>query len=482
MSQLSAIPEDLRERVGKLYEELTLAKCHSSVVEHLTKEINENWMVACSGGADSILALLITFAAFPSARKNLTVLHLNHQLRGAESDQDSQFVRGIANSLKLSFHSRSAEYSIKSDEGTLRKERIDFFCEAMEKFDGRILIQGHNLDDVAETFLWRIPRGVGLEGLVAPRPIQVHKEFTFVRPLLDLPRHEIRKLLKNYAIPWRDDESNDSNQYLRNRLRKNTLLKWKSDSDRNLLDGVVRTRELIEEQELALGEWAIKAYHECLEGKKLIARKMLQNPRAINRKIITYWLSNDLAQESVRQRNIDHMLNHLSCEGGFKIQISSNLAVQLSKGVFEQCAFVVSSRSWGTLNLVYGAHIYLPAGFSLKAEFIKLDPELRCKILSGIINQDSNAYISKISQVDGLLFRQRNKGDKFTPMGATGSKKVKDSMIDKHWKQSRKNNTPIVTNSENEILWIPGFPPSKFACISGEEEEVIRLTYNKSET
>jgi tRNA(Ile)-lysidine synthase len=87
-----------------------------------------------------------------------------------------------------------------------------------------------------------------------------------------------------------------------------------------------------------------------------------------------------------------------------------------------------------------------------------------------------------MSQVDGLLFRQRNKGDKFTPMGATGSKKVKDSMIDKHWKQSRKNNTPIVTNSENEILWIPGFPPSRFACISGEEEEVIRLTYNKSET
>ena len=294
MSQLSAIPQDLRERVGKLCKDLTLAECHSSVVERLNEEINENWMVACSGGADSMLALLIIFAAFPRARKNLTVLHFNHLLRGEESARDNQFVQDIANSLELNFYSKSAQYSIKTDEGTLREQRRDFFCETMEKFNARVLIQGHNLDDIAETFLWRIPRGVGLEGLVAPRPIQVNKEFTFVRPLLHLSRHEIRKRLRDHAIPWKEDESNESDQYLRNRIRKNTLSKWKNDSDRNLLDGVLRTRELIDEQELALREWTKKAYTECSDEKNLLVSKMLQNPRAINRKIITHWLSKNL--------------------------------------------------------------------------------------------------------------------------------------------------------------------------------------------
>ena len=482
MSQLSAIPQDLRERVGKLYKDLTLAECHSSVVEHLNEEINENWMVACSGGADSMLALLIIFAAFPRARKNLTVLHFNHLLRGEESARDNQFVKDIANSLELNFYSKSAQYSIKTDEGTLREQRRDFFCETMEKFNARVLIQGHNLDDIAETFLWRIPRGVGLEGLVAPRPIQVNKEFTFVRPLLHLSRHEIRKRLRDHAIPWKEDESNESDQYLRNRLRKNTLSKWKNDSDRNLLDGVLRTRELIDEQELALREWTKKAYTECSDEKNLLVSKMLQNPRAINRKIITHWLSKNLEQKSVRQNNIDHILNHLSCEADFKMQISLDLSVELSKGVLKQCTPADSSKCWGRLHLVCGVKIYLPSGFCLKAEFIKVDQRLKDRILSGMINQDSNAYISTISPMSGLLFRQREKGDRFHSMGSNGSKKVKDSMIDKHWGQSRKNNTPIVTNSRNEILWIPGFPPSKFACISGEEEEVIRLTYNKSET
>ena len=481
MTVLSAVPQDFFERVSKLHEELTLAKCDFLAVEHLNEAINENWMVACSGGADSILALLITFAAFPSARKNLTVLHYNHLLRGRESDQDNEFVRGIANLLKVNFHSKSNQCPIKTDEGTLREQRRDFFCDSMRKFNGRVLIQGHNLDDIAETFLWRIPRGVGVEGLVAPRPIQIHKGFTFVRPLITLPRLEIRKLLKKHMIPWRKDKSNENDQYLRNRLRKNTLLEWKRDSDRNLLNGVQRTRELIDEQDTALNEWAEKSYMECSRGKKLLVSKILQNPRAINRKIITFWLTKNLRQKSIRQCNVDYILNHLNCKDDFKVQISASLSIERSKGFLKQFDCSLLKKNWGTLSLVCDARIYLPTGFMLYAELIKVNSELKDQILSGMINQDFHAYIRTLSQLDGLLFRQRKKGDVFHRMGSKGSKKVKDCMIDKHWEQSKKINTPIITNRLNEILWIPGFPPSESACISGREQEVIRLTYRKSE-
>lgn len=252
MSKIPSIPHDLEEKSHNLLKNCSVDIWHRSAAKLLNESQECNWAIACSGGADSIFALLLVYGAFPENRSNLSVFHYNHRLRGEESDIDQNFVKEISNHLNLKFITKNSSRISKKDEATLRNQRLRFFSNSMIKTSSKILIQGHNLDDIAETMLWRMPRGVGVEGLSAPRPSHSFENFHFVRPFLSFPRDVIRENLKTAGIPWREDVSNKKTQYLRNRLRMNTLVSWKKDSDRDLLNGVGKTRELIQEQDDAL--------------------------------------------------------------------------------------------------------------------------------------------------------------------------------------------------------------------------------------
>ena len=122
----------------------------------------------------------------------------------------------------------------------------------------------------------------------------------------------------------------------------------------------------------------------------------------------------------------------------------------------------------------------MPNGHFVKSEKIHLLPNLKHEILSGKINQNENAFIKYDASKLRLILRLRRDGDKFHPMGANGKRKLKDCMIDKKWDQTKKNSTPVITDSKNEILWIPGFPPANSSSISAADDRVIRLTYTKT--
>ena len=219
----------IQQKAIELYKTYPKSDWHPGLVSLLKNNEHQNWGIACSGGADSVFLLLLIFAAYPQLREKITVLHYNHRLRGADSFTDQTFVKELSFLLNLKFKTKIGPVKMPSDEGSLRNHRRSFFTDSIAALGGTILLQGHNLDDIAETLLWRIPRGVGVEGLCSPRPIEKFKEFWFVRPLLNQTRGEIRQKLKKFKIQWREDKSNESGIYLRNRLRKNTLVKWKAD-------------------------------------------------------------------------------------------------------------------------------------------------------------------------------------------------------------------------------------------------------------
>ena len=126
------------------------------------------------------------------------------------------------------------------------------------------LIQGHQKDDIAESFLWRLSRGASPHGLCSPQPVTIHGSFKFLRPFLSFSRKEIRENLKNLQIPWREDETNQSDKFLRNRIRKKVLTSWKSEVDRDLLKGVERSRDLIEEQNEAVEIWISQTFDKVI--------------------------------------------------------------------------------------------------------------------------------------------------------------------------------------------------------------------------
>ena len=482
MSSLASIPQDLTEKAVQLSNSCPFEKWHPRVANLLQSKEGEKWMIACSGGADSLFCLLVIWGAYPELRKNLTVLHFNHKLRGTESDKDENFVKDTADALSIRFVSESQVESKKSDEASLRDHRREFFCKAMAQLNGGILLQGHHLDDVAETFLWRIARGVGTEGLCAPRPVQIHKDFFFARPLLSLQRSEIHHLLNQNKIAWREDQSNQSEQYRRNRLRKNTLPNWKNDSDRDLLNGILHTRELIEEQADALNKWADEALISSLKDDKLSVSKLSQYPQAIIRKVISLWLSIEDTISTVHQYHLNYIIDALLKSDPLKIQLSSTLTIVQRKNFLTKELKLPAPINWPRSFLPLNSSTYLPDKATIRADLISLDTNLKEKILNGKIDRSFHAYLSFNFLEEELYVRQRKPGDRFTPLGAKGSRKVKDCMIDRQWDQQKKEKCPLVADQDDKILWIPGFPPDHSSRITANNVEVIRLTYKESGT
>ncbi len=176
--------------------------------------------VAVSGGADSVFLL----HALHESGLAAAVLHVNHRLRGRESDEDTAFVEQLARDLGLPFYLESAPVDPGNLEQEARRARYVFFA-SVSGIDATAT--GHTLDDQAETVLYRFLRGSGTAGLSGIRPWTSGR---IIRPLLDLRREEIRAWLHSRGLPWREDSSNLDLSFARNRLRLDVIPALGGDS------------------------------------------------------------------------------------------------------------------------------------------------------------------------------------------------------------------------------------------------------------
>ena len=175
--------------------------------------------VACSGGADSVCALMWVAGVFSNNKKNVYVLHFNHRERAA-ADSDAEFVGAVAKALGANFIlGKAATPPKKITEDSLRRLRLGFVAEQSAELGLSAVVQGHNSGDVAETLVMRLMRGAGAAGMSAPRPVSHFRGAVLVRPLLRLSKTDIKNLLRDAKIDWREDETNASADFLRNRLR-----------------------------------------------------------------------------------------------------------------------------------------------------------------------------------------------------------------------------------------------------------------------
>ncbi len=209
-------------------------------------------MVAVSGGPDSI-ALLRAMLSIGSRttnfhKQNLLVGHVNHQLRGSDSDDDAQFVKTICADLDVTFlepgsieKQAAPELSKPPSEETLRNFRYDRLLELATQAGARYLITGHNFDDQVETILFRIFRGTGISGLAGiPRIRLGNDSVTIVRPMLNIRRQEIEAYLKQINQDFRVDATNAQSDYARNFLRNELLPLVKTRFGEKTLDSIGR--------------------------------------------------------------------------------------------------------------------------------------------------------------------------------------------------------------------------------------------------
>lgn len=214
--------------------------------------------VAVSGGADSVALLHILHRFW----KELVVLHVNHHLRGDESDGDEAFVRELAQSLGLEIIVEHAIPGAGNLEQEARRARREFFLRCGLK---RIAL-GHTRSDQAETVLFRLLRGSGLTGLAGMRYVT---EEGFIRPLLTTSREEVRRWAREQGLTWREDSSNADLTFSRNRLRHETLPELAHAYNPNLEGVLAGTADLAQTEEAYWNEEVERLYPQITRRSQL---------------------------------------------------------------------------------------------------------------------------------------------------------------------------------------------------------------------
>ena len=475
------------ELSGRVGDRLPVNSLDSAALSTLRKLAAEGdstapWLLACSGGADSVLLVLLVHFHFSDHRDKFVLAHFNHALRGEESDEDEAFVRDLAAGLKLSFTSSTGSGQA-SDEATLREERLAFLLAEAEARGANVILQGHQADDVAETFLQRLSRGAGLPGLCAPRPVRTSSSLSFIRPLLTLSREVVRDTLAEFYVPWREDASNLSSAHLRNRLRAGSMEAWKRDADRDVLAGTLRSRRLLEEADDALKQLGRTLLDECRtsEPDVLAAPPLLQAPSAVVRKALARWFDERASDSFPEAANLDGLVEALSRAEPFHRQFGEGLSLEAS---LESLCLLRETLpevplDWPPVLLPPGSALHLPDGATLCADIETASSELRATVALGQVNPAREAYLALPFALNHFLrVRLRRPGDKIRPLGAPGSRKLKDALADRKVPYPRRACLPLVlAPNAAEILWVPGLPPAENARICPDSSQVIRLTY-----
>ena len=195
-----------------------LEKVNQIIKQNCLIKGGDTVIVACSGGPDSVCLAHILWRLQKRMGFKIILAHLNHNLRGKESDSDSHFVQKLAKKLNLPLENKKLRKKPKN-EATAREVRYAFLEQVRKKCRGQGIAVAHTADDQVETILFNLLRGAGLSGLSGMRP----KNHFIIRPLLSCRRGEIIGYLEENHLTYRNDSSNLDLKYTRNKIRHQLL-------------------------------------------------------------------------------------------------------------------------------------------------------------------------------------------------------------------------------------------------------------------
>jgi tRNA(Ile)-lysidine synthase len=433
--------------------------------------------VAVSGGADSVCLLHVLVELAPRWELRLSVAHLDHRLRGEESREDARFVGTMAARLGLEFHGAEADVRAEGDnlEQAARQARLRFFYELLRSGAAHRVALGHTRSDQAETVLFRFLRGAGTAGLAGIRPVTAEG---LVRPLLDVDRGEVETWLRERGIAWREDSTNSTPAFARNRIRHELLPQL--------------TREWNPALSLTLAhtaDWALEeeAYWEAEIEKLAEAHLVFRPPAVLMRVESLRSLAPAVARRLVRRaiemvkgdlRTIE--FNHVraalvlagSAEGhgrmqapGLDIYRSFDWLRLAPPGVEN-----LDNRNYRHLLPVPG-RVALPGGWAIHAEVIEnLGAE---ELFECVYNEEMSSL--DWDRVPGALeVRNWRPGDQYQPLGHTGKVKIKSLFQDARIPLWERRHWPIVTSGDG-ILWARQFGPAATLAASAASRLVLRI-------
>jgi tRNA(Ile)-lysidine synthase len=411
-------------------------------------------LLAVSGGIDSMVLLDL----FYKLRFDICVAHCNFQLRGKESDADELLVREICQDGYIPYFINSFETIDFAKENKLsiqlaaRKLRYDWFQELLLSLGFDYVLTAHHLDDNVETLLINFTRGAGLEGLTGI-PAQ---NGNIIRPLLPFSRLEIENYALENKIQWREDSSNASDKYFRNKLRHNIVPTLKElntgflDSFQNTLHHLQQAESLVNDASKLVFEKVVKEKGNQLE---IHLKPLLefQNYKAY----LFQWLKNY----------------------GFSAwnDIYDLVGAQSGKQVFSETHVLLKDRD----------KLILSERKSINKSEVFIIESIECKVniplklifsrFSGGKNVNANCiFVDKDKIKFPLIIRKWQEGDYFYPAGMNGKKKLSKYFKDEKYSLLDKENQWLLC-SENQIVWVIGKRADDRFIVKGTTQCSIKI-------
>lgn len=441
----------------------------------------KNIFVACSGGPDSIALLYLMRKLQRESKFKLGILHANHQLRGKESDADELFVKRLAEKFSLPFVSDSlsvkefAKDSRLSLEEAARILRYQFFTKAAREHKIDTIALGHTMDDQAETVLMRVFSGSGLVGFGGIRALFERNQVRFIRPLSQIPKHEILDYLKRGEILFRTDESNLSDRFLRNKIRLNVMPVLKKEFGENLPKVLSRIAETTAQDSDFLETTAALLYMEFHKQKKneiLFSRKQFSqlHPSMQFRMVqaAAHEFGSEFAFDHWRELErlfTDHRTFETDLPNGIVCAVTQS-SVALKYKQFKRVLKDLSDFSY-LLNLDEQVRV-AESRRTIECKQIHQKPRTVVK------NREDYALLDASKLKFPLLIRNRKEGDVFKPLGQEREQKLKDYFIKQKIPYEQRNSIPLVV-ANGQIVWIAGIALSDDAKITSETNKIIKL-------
>lgn len=264
----------------------------------------ETFVAAVSGGADSV-GLLLAFDELRQRKKltnRLVIAHFNHNLRGAESEKDAEFVKTLCAKFdfELALKIQDSRFEIRDEQGNLeqnaRKARYEFLAATAENLRAPVVLTAHTLNDQAETFLINLVRGSGLQGLSGMKTMRSLKfaeqsEIRLIRPLLKWARRiDTENYCREREIEPRYDSMNEDLAFQRVRVRK-ILLPMLADFNPKIVETLANTAEILQRENEFLEEQKAEAAAEIFfQSSEISAKELKKMPQAVLYHVLLQWL------------------------------------------------------------------------------------------------------------------------------------------------------------------------------------------------
>jgi len=431
-----------------------LAQRVAAIVRHEQLiDPDDHVLVAVSGGVDSSVLLFLLLALKDAFPFSLGIAHLNHGLRGEESERDEEFVRGLAERFSLPFHVRRIDAKAYAQSKGLslqhagRDLRYAYFTELARDHGYRKIAVGHTRDDQVETLVMRLVKGTGLRGL-SSIPI---RRGAIIRPLLPFYRSEIAAYAQTAGVPHVEDSSNERNVYQRNFVR-NRILPLFEELNPNFRERILL---LLDDLTALNGLFERDAEHFLAEavrtegGSQVVQADKLKNLHPETRYRVLATMLQGFEAGFVPLRNHVRLIERMLGNARPNLQIALPARV-IARKVYDTFTLTREAHPLpisGTFPVHPGTNLLEPFGVMLEVSLADSLPEK--------IPDERAMALLDYDRVADLQVRTFLNGDRFVPLGMSVSVKLKDFFISRKIPLHERRRIPLLLSGQ-DIAWVVG--------------------------